>query len=26
VAADEEGKEPQQVEYERDHEPGLWPD
>ena len=26
VAAEEEGKEPQQVEYERDHEPGLWPD
>jgi hypothetical protein len=26
VADDEEGQEPEQVEYESDHEPGLWPD
>ena len=25
-AADEEGEEPEQVEYEDDHEPRLWPD
>jgi hypothetical protein len=24
VAADEEGEEPEQVEYEGDHEPRLW--
>jgi hypothetical protein len=24
VAADEEGKEPEYVQYEGDHEPGLW--
>jgi len=26
VAAEEEGKEPEQVEYESDHESQLWPD
>jgi hypothetical protein len=26
VAADEEGEESEQVEYEGDHEPRLWPD
>lgn len=26
VTADEEGEEPQHVECEGDHEPGLWPD
>jgi hypothetical protein len=26
VPADEEGEEPEQVEYEGDHEPRLWPE
>ena len=26
MAADEEGEEPERVEYEGDHEPRLWPD
>ena len=26
MAAEEEGKEPEQVEYESDHESRLWPD
>jgi hypothetical protein len=26
VAAGEEGEEPEQVEYEGEHEPGLWPE